>query len=110
MPAKRTGTKGAKAKKNNEEFEEFFIAIDEPIYTTGVVCKLLEIPIWVLKQLDSAGIVSPPRHAAGQSRLYSKRELKKLDRIWYLMHERNVKVDGIKVILEMESAGYIRHK
>ncbi len=109
MSAKRTSTKGAKIPRI-EEFEEFFIAVDEPIYTTGVVCKLLTIPIWVLKQLDSAGIVSPPRQAAGQSRLYSKRELKKLDRVWYLMNERSVKVDGIKVILEMEAVGYIDYK
>lgn len=108
MVSKRTNAKGAKTPSQEEEFEEFFIAIDEPIYTTGVVCRLLSIPIWVLKQLDSAGIVSPPRLVAGQSRLYSKRELKKLNRVWYLMSERNVKVDGIKVILEMETVGYIK--
>lgn len=91
------------ARKPIEEFEEFFIALDEPIFTTGVVCKLLSIPVWVLKQLDGAGIVSPPRKSQGLSRLYSKRELKLLDRIWYLMDIRKVKVDGIRVILEMES-------
>lgn len=107
MPARRTSAKGAKA-HTEPEFEEFFIQADEPIYTTGVVCKLLMIPIWVLKQLDSHGVVSPPRAKTGQSRLYSKRELKLLDRIWYLMNERKVKVDGIKVILEMEEAGYIQ--
>jgi hypothetical protein len=109
VAARRTSARGAKTPQA-EEFEEFFIAVDEPIYTTGVVCKLLTIPIWVLKQLDSAGIVSPPRQATGQSRLYSKRELKKLDQVWYLMNERNVKVDGIKVILEMESVGYVEYK
>ena len=103
-PRKRTSQARAVSQK---EFEEFFIHVDEPIYTTGVVCRLLSIPIWVLKQLDSAGIVSPPRNMAGQSRLYSKRELKKLDQVWYLMNERKVKVDGIRVILEMESVGYI---
>ena len=106
MSKKRTSARGATIPEI-EEFKEFFIAIDEPIYTTGVVCRLLAIPIWILKQLDSAGIVSPPRHAAGQSRLYSKRELKKLERVWYLMSERNVKVDGIKVIIEMETVGYL---
>ncbi len=100
MSKKRKNSKGVFPQV---EFEEFFISIDEPIYTTGVVCKLLSIPVWVLKQLDSAQIVSPPRTSAGQSRLYSKRELKKLDRIWYLMSIRKVKVDGIKVILEMEA-------
>ncbi|MDD9899264.1 MAG: MerR family transcriptional regulator [Candidatus Melainabacteria bacterium] len=102
MPAKRTKVKATKAPAL-AEFEEFYIHADEPIYTTGVVCKLLMIPIWVLKQLDSHGVVSPPRNKAGQSRLYSKRELKLLDQVWYLMNERNVKVDGIKVILELEA-------
>lgn len=101
---KRTKAKGTITPNN--DFEEFYIHIDEPIFTTGVVCRLLSIPIWVLKQLDSTGLVSPPRNLAGQSRLYSKRELKKLDYIWYLMDEKNVKVDGIKVILEMESTDY----
>lgn len=109
--------RGTKTRKSNprvvntlvvqdEGFEEFYISLDEPIYTTGVVCRLLSIPIWVLKQLDSEDVVSPPRQMVGQSRLYSKRELKKLDKVWYLMNERKVKVDGIKVILEMEGAGY----
>ena len=106
MSKKRTSTKGAKA-QNLQEFQEFFISVDEPIYTTGVVCKLLAIPIWTLKQLDGEGIVSPPREVAGQCRLYSKRELKKLDQVWYLMNERKVKVDGIKVILEKEAVGYL---
>jgi DNA-binding transcriptional MerR regulator len=62
--------------------------------------------VWVLKQLDKEGIVSPPRLNDVKVRLYSKRELGKLDRIWYLMSQRKVKVDGIKVILEMELSGY----
>ncbi|MCM8800576.1 MAG: MerR family transcriptional regulator [Candidatus Omnitrophica bacterium] len=84
---------------NNEEFK---LDSDEPIFPTGVVCRLLGIPVWVLKQLDREKIVSPPRkgHCA---RLYSINEMKKLKHIWFLMKRRKVKIDGIKVILEMES-------
>ncbi len=74
----------AKQAENPEsvgDFDEFFIHPDEPVFTTGVVCRLLTIPIWVLKQLDSAGIVSLDRINTGQSRLYSKRELAKLSKI-----------------------------
>lgn len=106
----RRRTSARRAAPSEEGFNEFFISADEPIYTSGVVCKLLSIPIWILKQLDREGIVSPPRAKAGQSRLYSKRELKKLDKVWYLMHERSVKVDGVKVILEMETQGYVNYK
>lgn len=89
-----------KKKKTDESFEEFFIDIDEPIYTSGVVSRLLSIPVWVLKQLDKEKIVSPPREE-GKSRLYSKRELKKIEYIWKLMSEKNVNIGGIKVIIEM---------
>ena len=105
--------KKAKLAENSEsveDFEDFFIHPDEPVFTTGVVCRLLTIPIWVLKQLDSAGIVTPDRKNTSQSRLYSKRELAKLSKVWYLMNQRKVKVDGIKVILEMETIGYIDYR
>ncbi len=93
-----------KKKKRIEKFVEFKIDIDEPIYTTGILQKLLDIPIWVIKQLDSEGIVSPARKIEGSTRLYSKRELKKLAHCWEYMNEKGVKVKGLKVILEMEDA------
>lgn len=85
--------------------ETFNIDRDEPILTSGVVCDLVDIPIWVLKQLDKEGVISP-RRREGKGRLYSQREVGKLKHIWHLMSKRNVKVDGIKVILEMEEAGF----
>lgn len=88
--------------RKEEHFVEFTIGIDEPIYTTGVIQRLLDMPIWVIKQLDREGIVSPPRKAKATARLYSKRELKKLAHCWEYMSEKGVKVKGLKVILEIE--------
>ena len=68
----------------------FDVGIDEPVYTSGVINKLLGIPVWVLKQLDKENIIRPPRKK-GKSRLYSKNELNKLSHIWYLMKEKTVK-------------------
>lgn len=90
---------------NKQKFQEFQIGFDEPLYSSGVVNRLLDIPVWILKQLDREGIVSPPREE-GHSRLYSKRELKKLEQVWHLMKDRNVKIDGVKVILEMEGGKF----
>ncbi len=84
---------------------EFKIHDNEPIMPTGVVCRLLDIPIWVLKQLDREKIISPPRKK-GKSRLYSQSEVLKLRHIWFLMKTKKVKVDGVKVILEMEAKFY----
>jgi len=75
---------------------------DFPAFTTGVVCALLNIPVWVLKQLDSEGIVSPPRKNELKARLYSKRELKVIQHCWYYMHDHGVKIKGLKIILKLE--------
>ena len=98
------GKRNRKLKKaeDSPEFVEFEIDVDEPIFTTGVIQKLIGIPIWVIKQLDKEGIVSPPREIEGCARLYSKRELKKLAHCWEYINEKRVKVHGLKIILEME--------
>jgi len=41
--------------KKKNMFEEMEIDPDVPIYTSSVVCRLLGVPIWVLKQLDKEG-------------------------------------------------------
>jgi MerR family transcriptional regulator/heat shock protein HspR len=84
-----------------KDFIEVAIDNDEAIFTTGVVCKLLSIPHHVLKQLDLEGIVTPPRKK-GKIRLYSKRELKEIQRCWKYIKEDGVKINGLKVILKME--------
>ena len=90
--------------KGRDDFsEEIEIEIGEgePVFTSGVVCRLLEIPVWILKQLDREKIVCPPR-TEGKARLYCKNDLKKIKRVWYYMRQRHVNIGGIMVILEME--------
>jgi len=89
-------------RENSQDFDEVWIDPDIPVYTTGVVCRVLQIPVWVLKQLDREGIVSPPREREGQTRLYSKRELKQVQHCWYYIREQRVNMPGLKVILKME--------
>lgn len=95
------------AKKGFEEdSDEIYISLDEPVFTTGVVCRLIDIPVWVLKQLDREEIVSPPRKKEGKARLYSKRELKLVKHCWYYIKTRKVNVSGLKVILEIEEGRF----
>ncbi len=96
-----------KMKKEAGYGEVFEVGADEPVYTSGVVCRLLGIPVWVLKQLDREEIVTP-RRKKGRSRLYSNEELNKLNHVWYIMREKKVKVAGLKYVLEMESRVYRR--
>ncbi|MEW6102097.1 MAG: MerR family transcriptional regulator [Candidatus Omnitrophota bacterium] len=80
------------------------ISPDEPVYIISVVSKLVDLPVWTLRQLDKAGIVRPKR-AGKKSRLYSLKDMRRLEYIHYLMEEKRVNLHGVRIILEMESVG-----
>ena len=77
------------------------ISPEEPVYVIGVVCKLVDIPIWTLRQLDKAGVVRPKR-IGKKNRLYSLKDLKRLEYVHYLMDKKRVNIHGVKIILERE--------
>lgn len=87
--------------KNNPFIENVEIAPDEPVFPTGVVCRLIKMPLWVVKELDAEGIVSPPRKRGGD-RLYSRRDLNRLHHVWHLMRKRQVTIGHLRVVLEIE--------
>jgi MerR family transcriptional regulator/heat shock protein HspR len=80
---------------------DIYISPDEPVYVISVVSKLVDLPAWTLRQLDKAGVVSPKR-IGKKSRLYSLKDIKRLEYVHYLMEEKQVNIRGIKIILEIE--------
>jgi len=78
------------------------ISLDEPLYVISVVSKLVDLPVWTLRQLDKVGVVRPKR-IGKKSRLYSLREIKRLEYVHYLMEEKHINIHGIKMILEIET-------
>ncbi len=80
---------------------DIYISPDEPVYVISVVSKLTTLPLWTLRQLDKAGVVCPKR-IGKKSRLYSLKDVKRLEYIYYLMEERHVNIHGVKIILEMD--------
>ena len=77
------------------------ISQDEPVYVISVVSRLVEIPVWTLRQLDKAGIVQPKR-IGKKSRFYSLKDVRRLEYIQYLMEEKKVNIHGIKIIIDKE--------
>jgi MerR family transcriptional regulator/heat shock protein HspR len=77
------------------------ISPDEPVYVISVVSKLTTLPVWTLRQLDKQGLVCP-RRIGKKSRLYSLKDIKRLEYIHYLMEDKRVNIHGIKIILEKE--------
>jgi MerR family transcriptional regulator/heat shock protein HspR len=78
------------------------ISPDEPAYVISVVSKLVDLPVWTLRQLDKVGIVRPKR-IGKKTRLYSLKDIKKLEYIHYLMEDKHVNIHGIRIILELET-------
>jgi MerR family transcriptional regulator/heat shock protein HspR len=81
---------------------DIFISPDEPVYVISVVSKLVDLPVWTLRQLGKAGVVCPKR-IGRKSRLYSLKDMKRLEYVHYLMEEKQVNIRGIKIILEIEN-------
>ena len=80
---------------------DIYISPDEPVYVISVVSKLVTLPVWTLRQLDKSGIVCPKR-IGKKSRLYSLKDIKKLEYVHYLMEEKGVNIHGIKLLLERD--------
>ncbi|MBN2831284.1 MAG: MerR family transcriptional regulator [Candidatus Omnitrophica bacterium] len=77
------------------------ISQDEPVYVISVVSKLVGLPVWTLRQLDKAGVVQPKR-IGKKSRLYSLKDVRRLEYVHYLMEEKRVNIQGIKIIIAKE--------
>jgi len=80
---------------------DIIISPDEPVYVISVVSKLIDMPVWTLRKLDKAGVVCPKR-VGKKSRLYSLRDVRRLEYIHYLMEEKHVNISGIKIIIEKD--------
>jgi len=80
---------------------DIYISPDEPVYIISVVSRLVDIPVWTLRQLDKKGIVAPKR-SGKKNRLYSLKDVRRLEYIHYLMEEKHVNIHGIKIIIEKE--------
>ncbi len=77
------------------------IAADDPVYAIGIVSKLLGVPEWTLRALEKEGLINPHR-INRKIRVYSLKQMRKIEYICYLMEEKRVNMSGVKVILEME--------
>jgi hypothetical protein len=76
--------------------------IDEetPLFTISVVSRIFGIHKQTLRIYDREGLVCPNRTPSNR-RLYSEKDIRRLEYVCYLVHERGVNISGAKIILEM---------
>jgi len=73
---------------------------DHPCYVISVVSEILDLHPQTLRYYERIGLVVPAR-SAGNVRLYSQRDIERLQRISRLTSELGVNLAGAEVILRL---------
>ena len=72
----------------------------EGVYTIAVASRLTGMHPQTLRKYERAGLVRPSR-PSGNQRLYSETDVRRLDRIRYLVEARGLNVAGLELALAM---------
>lgn len=73
---------------------------DEPIYVISVAARLVEMHPQTLRYYERAGLLKPTR-STGKIRLYSQREIERLQKIARLTSELGVNLAGVEIIIDL---------
>jgi MerR family transcriptional regulator/heat shock protein HspR len=74
---------------------------DEPVYLISVVAKALDIHPQTLRQYEREGLVTPSR-TSGKMRLYSQRDIDRINMILRLTRHLGVNLAGVDIILQFK--------
>lgn len=74
---------------------------DEPVYLISVVAKALDIHPQTLRQYEREGLVTPSR-TSGKMRLYSQRDIDRINMILRLTRDLGVNLAGVDIILQFK--------
>ena len=72
----------------------------EPRYVISVTARMLGVQTHTLRYYEKIGIIEPSR-SKGNVRLYSERDIARLQRVKTLMNDLGVNLAGAEVILRM---------
>ncbi len=73
---------------------------DEPVFAISVVARMVGLHQQTLRSYERVGLVRPAR-SAGNTRLYSQRDVERLRQVLRLVHDLGVNLAGVDVILRM---------
>ncbi len=80
--------------------QENIFGFDEPVYIISVAARMLGVRTQTLRYYESIGLVEPAR-TRGNQRVYSRRDVERVQRIRNLMEDLGVNLAGIEVILRL---------
>lgn len=72
---------------------------DTPVFTIGVVAKMLGVHPRTLRIYEAEGLIRP--RYIGSRRLYSQNDVQWLNCIRNMIHEEGISIPGLKKLLEL---------
>ncbi len=78
------------------------ISNEDAVYAIGIVSKLLGLPEWTLRAFEKEGLVQPKR-LNRKIRVYSLKDIRRIEYIHYLMEVKGVNMRGVKFIMRIET-------
>ena len=73
---------------------------DRPMYTISVIAEMLDIHPQTLRLYEREGLLLPSR-SEGNTRLFSKNDIKRIELIKRLTREMGVNLAGVEIIINM---------
>ncbi len=74
---------------------------EEPVYLISVVAKVLNIHPQTLRQYEREGLIKPSR-TEGKMRLYSQKDIDRINMILRLTRDLGVNLAGVDIILQLK--------
>ena len=78
----------------------------EPVYTIGVVARLLKVCPATLRIWERKKLIKPVR--LGKNRFYSQNDFERLQSIQYLIQEKGMNIEGAKAVLDLKNCWDIK--
>ena len=78
----------------------------EPVYTIGVVARLLKVCPATLRIWERKKLIKPTR--LGKNRFYSHYDLERLKAVHFLIQGKGLNLEGAKAVLEMKNCWEIK--
>ncbi len=76
------------------------ISQDEPIYSIGTAARLLHISVHTLRMYEREGLFIPYKKDSNQ-RLFSKKDIERIECIRRAINESKISINGIKTIYSL---------
>ena len=79
---------------------EEMVGYDEPCFVISVAARIVGVRTQTLRYYERIGLVQP-RRTSGNQRMYSRREVERVQRIRGLIDDLGVNLAGVEVVIKL---------